>query len=180
VSSPSARIMRFAVYGAILLGIIAVVLMSLLPSAPRQLPDLVLEDLHGQPVPLQNLVGEPVVINLWATWCEPCRREMPVLQAAQQARDDVHLLFVNVGESNATIAGYLAADDLNLANVLRDADNQVGRHFGVHVMPTTLFFGANGNLVALHRGELSEPLLDEYLSSLPRTVPSRSGSPPHG
>ncbi len=61
--------------------------------------------------------GKPMVVNLWATWCPPCRREMPVLRGAQQANQDIIFVFANQGESAETIQSYLAAEKLELKNV---------------------------------------------------------------
>ncbi len=69
----------------------------------QQIPDISVRDIDGQPVSLQDLAGKPLVINLWATWCPPCRREMPVLAAAQQANPDVRFVFVNQGEGQLLV-----------------------------------------------------------------------------
>src|SRR3546814_7473677 len=66
------------------------------------------------------MTGEPMVVNLWATWCPPCRREMPVLAKAQEERGDVTFVFVNQGESESEIRDYLRESHLQLSNVLLD------------------------------------------------------------
>jgi len=68
-------------------------------ATTHDLPDLVLADLQQEPISLHEYSGQPIVINLWATWCPPCRREMPAFQDAQQANTDVHFLFVNQREA---------------------------------------------------------------------------------
>ena len=60
-----------------------------------RLPEMGLRDIQGKPAALQDYVGKPLVVNLWATWCPPCRREMPVLAKAQQDNTEVNFLFVN-------------------------------------------------------------------------------------
>src|SRR5690606_23095565 len=72
-----------------------------------RLPEMGLRDNQGKPVALQDYVGKPLVVNLWATWCPPCRREMPVLAQAQQDNTDVTFLFVNQGEGERLIADFL-------------------------------------------------------------------------
>ena len=74
----------------------SVSVLSALQSS-QQIPELSVRDIDGQPIALQDLAGKPMVINLWATWCPPCRREMPVLAAAQQANPDLRFVFVNQG-----------------------------------------------------------------------------------
>lgn len=73
-----------------------------------RLADLQLQDEQGATVNLRDYAGQPLVVNLWATWCPPCRREMPVLMQAQQREAGVTFLFVNQGESAQQIADYLA------------------------------------------------------------------------
>lgn len=135
-------------------------------SATRDLPELVLADLQQESISLQDYRDKPMVINLWATWCPPCRREMPALQDAQQAFEDVHFLFVNQREANETIQAFLDKEELDLANVLLDSGGEVAGHFGARGMPTTLFFDADGRLMDVHFGELSRAQLQHYLNQL--------------
>lgn len=131
------------------------------------LPTLSLTSLAGDPVKLAALAdGKPLVVNLWASWCPPCRREMPVLAAAQQRETGVRFVFVNQGEDAATAQRYLSAGRLDLANVLLDPDAALGREVGSGALPTTLFYNANGQLVDTHVGELSAASLASKLASL--------------
>jgi thiol-disulfide isomerase/thioredoxin len=123
------------------------------------LPALVLHDLDDRPQPLQRLRGQPLVINLWASWCGPCRREMPVLAQGQQARPQLRFVFADQGESAAEIRAFLAANRLRLDGVLTDPSSQLSQHFGVRGYPTTLFFDAQGSLRSMHTGELSPATL---------------------
>lgn len=130
------------------------------------LPAVQLADLQGQPVPLQQFQGQALVLNLWASWCGPCRREMPVLQAAQRAHPEVRFVFANQGESLQNIQAFLVAEHLQLGNVLQDADAATSTALGVQAYPTTLFFDVQGHLVELHLGELTGPALDHKLRRL--------------
>jgi len=131
------------------------------------LPTLSLTTLAGDPVRLAALAdGKPMVVNLWASWCPPCRREMPVLAAAQQRETGVSFVFVNQGEDGATAQHFLTAGRLGLANVLLDPGAALGREVGSGALPTTLFYDASGRLVATHLGELSAASLASKLSPL--------------
>ncbi|GBL46185.1 thioredoxin [Sulfuriferula multivorans] len=139
------------------------------------LPKLALTTLAGAPTSLAALAdGKPMVVNLWASWCPPCRREMPVLAATQQRETGVRFVFVNQGEDGATAQRYLSAGQLNLANVLLDPGAALGREVGSGALPTTLFYDANGRLVDNHLGELSAASLASKLEPL-RTSASASG-----
>ena len=131
------------------------------------LPTLSLTTLAGDPVKLAALAdGKPVVVNLWASWCPPCRREMPVLAAAQQRETGVNFVFVNQGEDGATAQHFLTEGRLGLANVLLDPAAALGREVGSGALPTTLFYDASGQLVDTHLGELSAASLASKLSPL--------------
>lgn len=127
------------------------------------MPDAVLTDLQGTKLTLSDYKGKPVVVNLWATWCPPCRREMPVLQEAQQTNQDVHFVFVNQGEDSAEVAYFLQQHKLQLDNVVLDIGGAVGQAVSSRALPTTLFYDANGTLVNSHLGELSKASLKHGL-----------------
>lgn len=123
------------------------------------MPEVVLTDMQGTDLKLSDYQGKPVVVNLWATWCPPCRREMPALQEAQEANSDVNFVFVNQGEDNAEVAHFLQQQQLQLDNVLLDIGVSVGQAVSSRALPTTLFYDANGQLVNSHLGELSKASL---------------------
>lgn len=140
---------------------------------PAGLPALRLQAVSGEWVALASYAGKPTVVNLWATWCPPCRREMPVLQQAQAERPDVNFVFLNQGESAAKVRAYMAAEALPLRNMLLDARGEARTQFGLNGLPTTLFFDARGRLTGTRVGELSRATLQQRLPapSLPAKVP---------
>lgn len=131
-----------------------------------RLPDLQVRDIQGNPVHLRDYAGQPLVINLWATWCPPCRREMPVLMQAQQRETGITILFVNQGESASLVADFLAAQQLNLDHLLLDEQVKLGQLVGSRALPTTLFYDAEGRQVGSHLGELSHASLERALARL--------------
>ncbi|MDF0734270.1 TlpA disulfide reductase family protein [Pseudomonas entomophila] len=141
---------------------------SHLYSKGSELPDMSLRNAAGQSVALQAYRGKPLVINIWATWCPPCRREMPVLQKAQHEYPHVTFLFVNQGETPETVSTFLATTGLSLTHVLFDGTGQLAQRVGSMALPTTLFYNAEGQLVGSHLGELSRASLRSALEPLER------------
>ena len=136
------------------------------PGHTQKLPSLSLTSLQGATVDLAEFQGKATVVNLWATWCPPCVREMPVLHQAQLANPSVNFVFLNQGESRERVSGWLEARKLPLRNVLLDSKGQALAAFNQRGLPTTLFFDARGQLVSTRTGELSSATLMEKLQSL--------------
>lgn len=135
----------------------------------RSLPSLVLERLEGGDLNLASLSGRPVVINLWATWCPPCRRELPMLAEATGTYPDVRFVFANQGEGRETVQRYLdQRETLVLEGVVLDTSGRLATQFSTVGLPTTLFFDATGAHVLTHAGELSSVMLGNYLKDLGR------------
>lgn len=141
-------------------------LLSAWQERQMPLPTLQFADLQGGTVDLQQFRGRPVVLNLWATWCGPCRREMPVLAAAQQAHGNVQFVFLNQGETLDEVQVFLAGERLMLGNVLLDDEAAASTVLGVQAYPSTFFFDADGRLRELHLGELTAAGLEHKLRRL--------------
>ncbi|MEO9149232.1 MAG: TlpA disulfide reductase family protein [Burkholderiaceae bacterium] len=141
------------------------------------LPPLTLASLDGPEVALPAFVGKPTVINLWATWCPPCRREMPVLEQAQASNPDIRIVFANQGETADQIRRFLSQHGLALKNVLLDPKLQAGAAIGHKALPTTLFFDARGRLIDSRIGELSHGTLTQHLTELRADSKSAQPSP---
>ena len=136
------------------------------PDTGQELPALSLTSLEGRPINLAEFKGKPTVVNLWATWCPPCVREMPMLHQAQVDRRGVNFVFLNQGESADKVGAWLQTRKLLMRNVLVDADRQAGAAFKQRALPTTLFFDAKGRLVSTRIGELSAATLSERLQGV--------------
>lgn len=134
---------------------------------PVRLPGNPLQTLGGENVTLPDLAGEPMVINLWATWCPPCRREMPMMAQFAASASDVTFVFANQGEDAARIRTYLSQEGLLLPNVLMDGLGELGRHYKAPGLPATLFVDADGRLVDIHLGEISREGLLATVKRMP-------------
>ena len=136
------------------------------PHEVIAMPKLELRTLHQEPVALTQFIGKPVVLNLWATWCPPCRREMPVLEEAQLLNTDVHFVFANQAESALVVQKYLDSEGLSLDNVLLDTQTEIAEFVQSRGLPTTLFIDAHGNMQSYRMGELSAASLASHLRAL--------------
>ena len=163
------RDLRQAVFTGAAAGILTWFLASAaLEAAQRQaapLPDLELLSLTGQPTALHSLKGKPVVLNLWASWCPPCRREMPAFEQAQKKFPDAVFVMVNQGEKPEQVVRFLQAQGLDLSHVLLDPSSSVMKTLGAQGLPSTYFFDAQGQLAYAHVGELTLGAISSILSS---------------
>lgn len=132
---------------------------AVVPGQPA--PDFVLSDLQGQTVQLSALRGKHVVINFWATWCPPCRAEMPALQAVAERYADRGLvvLAVNLGESPLAIRSFVERYQIRL-RVLLDPNKQVAERYRIVPLPTTFFVGPDGLVRAKVEGQMDENRAD--------------------
>ena len=129
-------------------------------------PELVLQDLHGKQVSLQQLQGKPAVINMWATWCAPCRREMPVLQQAQQNHPQIQFVLLNQGEKAPVVSAYLQKNQIQLSNVWLDEAMQARTVLPYQGLPSTYFLNQQGEVVAHSLGELTPDQVQQYLQQI--------------
>lgn len=108
-------------------------------------PDFTLKSLDGQTVKLSDSIGKPVLINFWASWCGPCREEMPYLQKIYNDYKDTGLVFylINIGESPDTINKFLKDNGYSMP-VLLDSDKSVSQSYRITGIPETFFIDKNG------------------------------------
>ncbi len=146
----------------------------------KRLPELTLQRLGGGAgeVFTRAFAGKPFVVNLWATWCGPCREEMPAFAQVQLDRPDVPIVFVNQGEGEARVRGYLSTlrrvgaatapggDALPLRHVWLDVDSGLGRAIESRGLPTTVFVDAQGRVVHIHAGVMNRAALRARIDAL--------------
>jgi thiol-disulfide isomerase/thioredoxin len=130
-------------------------------------PDFTLQAAGGETVRLADLRGRPLAINFWATWCEPCRAEMPALQRAadRYADQGFTVLAVNFDEAEADVLAFGEALGLTMP-LLLDPGGAVQRLYRVIGYPTTYFVDDDGRLAAQHIGVLDDRLLETYLEQI--------------
>jgi thiol-disulfide isomerase/thioredoxin len=123
--------------------------------AARTAPTTTGIDFQGNPQTWLPLRGKAVLINFWASWCEPCVAELPSLQALtnQYGADTLVVLEVNFKESAPTVQRFMSRTAMPTA-VSLDRDGSVARAWGVNVFPTTMLIGADGQVKSWVRGSL--------------------------
>jgi thiol-disulfide isomerase/thioredoxin len=122
-----------------------------------------LEGLQGGATTLSQLGGQVVVVNLWATWCPPCRAEMPALERVwRQYRDQgLVILAANQQESTARVATFVEQYDLTFP-VLLDREGSVGSLYRLRAYPTTYFIGRDG---IIHKVVIGGPMSEALIAS---------------
>ena len=111
-------------------------------------PDFNLEDQHGNFLKMSDLRGKVVIVNFWATWCPPCRKEMPSMQRAWEIlkHEDIMLLAINVGEDSDQIFAFTAEYPVEFPLIM-DTDSSVVREWKVRGLPTTFIVNPAGKIV---------------------------------
>ena len=115
-------------------------------------PEFAVQDLNGAPVALTDFRGRLVIVNFWATWCEPCIREWPQLDRLAErfaGRDEVVILAISVDTDPTLIAPFLERMSLSdtRVRVLWDPKQDVNKSYGTEKLPDTYFVGAAGQLL---------------------------------
>jgi cytochrome c biogenesis protein CcmG/thiol:disulfide interchange protein DsbE len=121
----------------------------------------------GEPrVSLAEVAGRPALINVWASWCTPCRREMPALAAAHRRFGD-RVAFLGVNHQDARDLAVELLDETRVTYPSGyDPDGSVARDYGLFGMPTTIFVAADGELLERRTGEMTLPELESTIERL--------------
>ena len=133
-----------------------------LPATVAELPNADADTFRAL---LGELRGTPVVVNLWASWCGPCEREMPMLAAAATDRPDVQFLGIDTLDSRDGADTFIAEHQVPFPSLF-DPNGEIRTELDGIGLPITVFFDADGNQVAKVDGELSQDTLDENLRKI--------------
>ncbi len=136
------------------------------PAVGYLAPDFTLATLDGDVFTLSHQVGTPLVLNFWATWCGPCRNELPALQdAAERYEGEVTIVGVDQGEETAIVQAYV--DQMGLSfPIPMDSALEVADIYNVKGLPTTYFVDADGVIRHIWSGEMNSVTLAEGIAKI--------------
>ncbi|MGI9117865.1 MAG: TlpA family protein disulfide reductase [Gaiellales bacterium] len=127
-------------------------------------PAIVGTTLDGRPFDLKDLAGTPVVLNFWASWCGPCRRELPAIAAFAKAHPEVQVIGVDYQDSAKAARAFATQHGATWPSVIDDGP--IGAAYKVPGLPSTFLIDRQGQLVGRLLGEVTEQSLDARLKDL--------------
>lgn len=137
-------------------------------SVGEAAPDIMLPQADGGPsVRLADLKGKPVILNFWASWCQPCAKEMPDLQAIYDKYKDqgLQLYGVNVGESKVAVNSYRKQHDIRFP-ILLDLEEQAQIAYKILPIPATFFIDRSGEIRAIYQYQMSRQQMEAEANRL--------------
>jgi thiol-disulfide isomerase/thioredoxin len=151
-----------------------------LPPVPGSVPALDLPDLAGKGHSLRSFVGRPLIINFWATWCEPCRREIPLLRQLLHSHRGQKLQIVGIAvDFRQAVQDFMRTEPMEYPVLVGEEDGfAAAQRFGMEpVLPFSVFADARGDILAVKIGELHRDEADFVLAQLQAVDEGRIGLP---
>ena len=129
-------------------------------------PDFELTNLEGEEVSLSDYRGQYVILNFWATWCPPCREEIPDLnQFHEENKKEFVVLAVNLGEAKQKVRQFISYGGYTFP-VLLDKGKEIGREYKISAIPTSYFINPQGKIKYIKKGAVSKTELDKIKQDL--------------
>jgi thiol-disulfide isomerase/thioredoxin len=135
---------------------------------PDFVPDFTLNDPWGEPHSISEWSGKPLLINFWATWCAPCRREMPLLQALHASQTDLQVLGIAI-DRPADVQSYLAESGISYPSLVGKEDAMaVSELFGLNTLglPFTVVASSTGRILTIYIGEFAASELEQMATTV--------------
>lgn len=139
-------------------------------EAPKQAPDFTVYTVDGEAVKLSDYFGKPIVLNFWASWCGPCKMEMPEFNKMAETLDgEVQFLMVNMTDGSRetveTASQYVAKEGFTFP-VFYDTSSEAMMAYGAYALPTTYFIDSNGYPVAYANGAIDSETLQKGIDMI--------------
>ncbi len=131
-------------------------------------PDFALEVIHGgdagNRIRLSDLQGKPVVVDFWASWCGPCKKQIPILDQLAKDRPDIHVIGVNTDDRREDAVNYAKSKGLSYPAVFDEA-SKVATAYGVRGLPTMVLVSAQGQIVAVRSRVVPREEIEQLVAS---------------
>jgi len=129
--------------------------------------DFKLKDLTGKEMSLSDLKGKKVFLNFWATWCPPCKEEMPEIQKLYEEtkNSDVVIVAVEIGEPLSTVKSFIDSNKYTF-KVLLDSDQSVSSKYNIASIPTSYFIDVDGNIISKKIGGMNIADMRTYIKTI--------------
>ncbi len=134
------------------------------PFTPTKAPAITGQTITGKPFDLADYAGKPIILNFWASWCGPCRREIPAIAAFAKSHPEIQVLGVDYQDDVADAAAFAKTHGATWPSVVDDGP--IGSHYKVPGLPTTFLINRQGQIVERILGEVTEPLLDAHVKAM--------------
>lgn len=138
---------------------------SLIPAfTPIKAPAITGQTITGKPFDLADYAGKPIILNFWASWCGPCRREIPAIAAFAKSHPEIQVLGVDYLDDVAEAAAFATANGATWPSVVDDGP--IGSSYKVPGLPTTFLINSQGQIVERILGEVTEPMLAARIKAM--------------
>ncbi len=147
----------------------------------NRLPDVEFVTFAGEPIHLKEMVGQPLIVNFWATWCGPCKQEIPLLQEAFEKHKGDGLRLIAITDETKSIVEPFVQNQGMTFPIMFDEGGRASNKYGIQGIPTTFFLDRDGVIIARHVGALGPNILQSYLDDLlqqPANAPTDAPAQP--
>lgn len=130
-------------------------------------PDFKLKDINGKEVSLSDFKGKKVFLNFWASWCPPCKAEMPDIEKLYQEtkNTDLVILGVDLGENKQVVKSFITSKHYNYEFLL-DTNQEAADEYNISAIPSSFFIDKDGNIIAAHTGYMDIAQMKSYIEKL--------------
>lgn len=136
------------------------------PIAGYLAPEFTLITTTGEQLQLSSQLGQPVVLNFWASWCPPCRAEIPYFEKASVKYNGLAAIWgIDQGEPPSVVTDFGAAMGVTYP-LLLDQDSAINRQYGIAALPTTVFVGADGVIQEVYTGIVNQAVLEDRIERM--------------
>ncbi|MEK4029364.1 thiol-disulfide oxidoreductase ResA [Pseudobacillus sp. FSL P4-0506] len=127
-------------------------------------PNFSLKSIDGKETKPSHIKGKLVLVNFWGSWCEPCKREMPLIEKTYKTykNQGFEVLSVNMREPYWTVLNYIKQEGLTF-EVLQDSTGEMTNAYNVYYLPATFLIGNDGKILAKHEGEIKKEQMDTWI-----------------